>query len=123
MLKNEIWKVYDMSDKPPLKFSTGIRIANILHARLRQKCDLYRCNLITSCNCEYGNYIESVYHFFLKCNIYTEHRIQLFRGMWNLGFDIGIENILFGNASFENDKNSKLFLLVQKYILNSKRFV
>jgi hypothetical protein len=27
--------------------------------------------------------------------------------MRNLGFDIDIENILFGNASFENDKNSK----------------
>jgi hypothetical protein len=43
--------------------------------------------------------------------------------MRNLGFDIGIKNILFGNASFEKDKNSQLFLLVQKYILNSKRFV
>ena len=61
--------------------------------------------------------------FLLKCNIYTEHRTQLFRGMSNLGFDIRVENILFGNASFENDKNSKLFLLVQKYIVNSKRFV
>jgi hypothetical protein len=50
MFKNEIRKVYDMPDKPPLYFSTGIRIANILHARLRQKCsslkcDLFRCNL------------------------------------------------------------------------------
>jgi hypothetical protein len=41
------------TDKPPLYFSTGIRIANILHARLRPKCsslkcDLFRCNLITS---------------------------------------------------------------------------
>ena len=128
MFKNEIRKVYDIPDKPPLYFSTGIRIANILHARLRQKCsslkcDLFRSNLIASCNCDCGNYIESVDHFFLKCNIYTEHRIQLFRGMSNLGFDISIENILFGNASFENDKNSKLFLLVQKYIANSKRFV
>ena len=43
--------------------------------------------------------------------------------MSNLGFDIGIENILFGNASFDNDNNSKLFLLVQNYIVNSKRFV
>jgi hypothetical protein len=45
--------------------------------------------------------------------------------MRNMGFDIGIENILllFGNASSENVKNSKLSLLVQKYILNSKRFV
>jgi hypothetical protein len=62
-------------------------------------------------------------HFFLTCNIYTEHRIQLFRGIRHLGCDIDIENTLFGNASFENDKNSKLFLLVQKYIINSKRFV
>ena len=128
MFKNEIRKVYDIPDKPPLYFSTGIRIANILHARLRQKCsslkcDLFRGNLIASCNCDCGNYIESVDQFFLKCNIYTEHRIQLFRGMSNLGFDINIENILFGNASFENGKNSKLFLLVQKYIVNSKRFV
>ena len=43
--------------------------------------------------------------------------------MSNLRFDISIENILFGNASFENDKNSKLFLLFQQYIVNSKRFV
>ena len=41
MFKNEIRKVYDMPDKPPLYFSTGIRIANILrHARLRQICNL-----------------------------------------------------------------------------------
>jgi hypothetical protein len=38
MFKNEIRKVYDIPDKPPLYFSTGFRIANILHARLRQKC-------------------------------------------------------------------------------------
>ena len=69
MFKNEIRKVYDMPDKPPLYFSTGIIIANILHARLRKKCsslkcDLFRCNLIASCNCDCGNYIESVDHFF-----------------------------------------------------------
>jgi hypothetical protein len=55
----------------------------------------FRCNLIASCNCDCGNYIKSVDNFFLKCNIYTEHTIQLFRGMSNLGFDINIENILF----------------------------
>jgi hypothetical protein len=121
MFKREIRKVYDIPDKPPLYFSTGIRIANILHARLRQKCsslkcDLFRCNLIASSNCDCGNYIEYVDHFFLKCNIYTEHTIQLFHGMSNLGFDKSIENILFGNASFENDKNCKLFLLAHPKI-------
>ena len=31
MFKNEIRKVYDMPDKPPLYVSTGIRIANIYY--------------------------------------------------------------------------------------------
>jgi len=72
-------------------FSTGIRIANILHARLRQKCsslkcDLFRCNLITSCNCDFGNYIESVDHFFLKV-IYilnTEYNYSVAWEIWVL---------------------------------------
>ena len=122
MFKNERRKVYD---KPPLYFSTGNRIANILHACLCQKCnslkcDLFRCNLIISCNCDCRNYIESVDHFFLHV-IYilnTEYNLG-FRDMRNLGFQIDIENILFGNASFENDRSTKLFLLIQKYILNS----
>jgi hypothetical protein len=85
---------------------------------------MYKCNEIASCSCDCGNYIESVDHFFLYSvfsNIYTEHRIQLFHGMSNLGFDIVIENTLFGNASFENDKNSKLFFLVQNTLLTSGR--
>jgi hypothetical protein len=66
--------IFSMLLSKPLYFSTGIIIANILHDRLRQKCsslkcDLFRCNLIASCNCDCGNYIESVDHFFLKCNI------------------------------------------------------
>jgi hypothetical protein len=44
--------------------------------------------------------------------------------MRNLGFEIDIESILFGNSSFVNDNNSsKLFLLGQKYIINLKIFV
>ena len=75
MFKNEIRKVYDMPVKLPFYFSNSIRIVNILHARLRKKCsslkcDLFRCNLIAPCNCDCGNYIKSLYHFFLKCNIY-----------------------------------------------------
>ena len=35
IFKNKIRKAYDIPDKPSLYFSTGIRIANIIHARLR----------------------------------------------------------------------------------------
>ena len=74
LFRYELLKVHDIPEEPPLHFSTGIRIANILHVRLRQKCssikcDLFRCNLIASCNCDCGNYIESVDQFFLACNI------------------------------------------------------
>ena len=48
------------------------------------KCDLFGYNLITSCNCDCGNYNESVDHFFLKCNIYTERRIQQAWTIWVL---------------------------------------
>ena len=64
-------------------------------------------------------------HFFLKCNIYTEHRIQLFRGMSNLGFDISIENILFGNASFEytSDDNDLVYpVYVSVFVLKDKYY-
>ena len=40
--------------------------------------------------------------------------------MSNLGFEIDIKNTLFRNVSFENDKNSKLFLLLTLKDLSSK---
>jgi len=70
MFKYELRKVHATPEKTPFYFSTGIRLANILHARLRQKYsslkyDLFRCNLVASCNCDCGNYIESVDYYFL----------------------------------------------------------
>jgi hypothetical protein len=45
--------------------------------------------------------------------------------MRNLGFEINIKNLFFGNAFFENEKNSKMFLIIQKYlyILSPSRFI
>ena len=40
----EMNSLCNMPDKPPLYFSTGIIIANILHARLRQKCSSLKCD-------------------------------------------------------------------------------
>jgi hypothetical protein len=77
---------YGQSVFPDIALHISNYYINILHARLRQKCssltlDLFRCNLIASYNYDCGNYTESVDHLFLACDIYTEHRIQLFRGM------------------------------------------
>lgn len=119
---------YYPSKKPPPHFNVGSRLGNILHTRLRRrssslKCDLFRCNLIDTCYCDCGKFIESADHYFLVCSLYTAHRNVLFIGMRELDIEITIENILFGNIDFDYEKNSRLFLLVQKFILDSKRFV
>ena len=119
---------YDTPKKPPDFYFVGSRLGNILHSRLRRKCsslksDLFRCNIIDTCYCDCGNYIESAEHFFLICPRYTAQRVNLLHGIRNLNFEISVENILFGNSDMDSDKNSRLFVLVQKFILDSKRFV
>jgi hypothetical protein len=64
MFKNEIRKVYDIPDKPPLYFSTGIIIANILDARLRKKCSSLKCMPRNSC---------------ILCSVYISH----FKKKWS----------------------------------------
>ena len=41
----------------------------------------------------------------------------------DLGLDISINNILYGNSDFAHDVNCSLFAVVRKYILDTKRFV
>ena len=100
----------------------------MLQARLRRKCsslksDLFRCKIIDTCYCDCGYNIETVEHFFLVCPLYIVQRENLLQGMRNLNFEISVENILFGNSDMDTDNNCRLFLLVQKFILDSKRFV
>ena len=121
---------YDVPKKPPDFFFVGSRLGNMLHTRLRRNCsslksDLFRCNIIDICYCDCGNFVETVEHFFFICPRYTAQRENLFQGMRNLHFELSLENILFGNSDIDANtcNNSRLFLLVQKFILDSKRFV
>jgi hypothetical protein len=41
----------------------------------------------------------------------------------DLGLDISINNISYGNSDFAYDVNCSLFAAVHKYILDTKRFV
>lgn len=128
VFKYRLKNVYNVQVKPPVYYYIGSRIANVLHTRLRHKCsslksDLFRCNLSDSCYCSCGNYIESAEHYFFHCKLYTEQRAHLINGISNLDIDISIDNILFGSSEIGDDINSILFLLVQKYIIDSKRFV
>jgi hypothetical protein len=41
----------------------------------------------------------------------------------DLGLDISINNILYGNSDFTYDVNCTLFTAVHRYITDTKRFV
>ncbi len=128
--KRRLKELYSVQLKPPAYFSTGTRLASILHTRLRRRCsslksDLFRCNLIDTCHCTCGNYIESTEHFFMHCRLYTLHRARLLNGINAIGLTFSIENILFGNPDISYEDNCTLFSIVHRYmyILATGRFV
>ena len=109
----------------PKHYYTGDRRGQILHARLRMKCSslkqhLYAKNIEPDPYCLCGH-IESTTHFLLKCERFAAHRRILLQ---NLGPNIPIttELLIDGdpNMSFEYNKN--IFIHVQTFILNTKRF-
>jgi hypothetical protein len=99
----------------------------LLGSRLRQNCsslkgDLFRCNLIDSCYCNYANYVENNEHYFLHCELFVNQRNVMLNNIRDLGLDISINNILYGNSDSEYDVNCTLFAAVHRYIMDTKRF-
>ena len=65
----------------------------LLGSRLRQNCsslkgDLFRCNLIDSCYCNYANYVENNEHYFLHCELFVNQRNVMLNNIRDLGLDI-----------------------------------
>ena len=110
----------------PMHYYTGERKAQILHCRLRLNCSalnhhLFSKNIVESPHCSCGA-IENTHHFFFSCPLYDEMRNILFR---SLPFNIQptTKLLLTGNADLSFEKNCELFSAVQKFIMDSKRFV
>ena len=109
--------------KIPLYYNYGSRIAQVLHARLRMNSSslneyLFRKNLTDSNLCSCGE-IESNKHFLLECRNYTLLRQ---RTIETLPYNYTLENLLFGNELLTDDENKNIFLQVQSFIVDSKRF-
>ena len=109
----------------PSYFYTGDRLLQILHTRLRTNCsslssDLFHKNMTDSALCFCGE-IENSHHFFLKCHLYTEHRILLLSELSQYCDPI-IDVILNGNSSLSYETNVCIFKAVQLYIKRTKRF-
>ena len=100
--------------------------AQILHTRLRTKCsclsyDIFLRKLTDSPLCRCGN-IENAEHYLLHCHLYHQPRNVMFLNSIPQLCRVSADVLLFGDCSLSYDTNSKIFLSVQKFIKDSKRF-
>ena len=106
---------------PPKYFNVGSRKGQILHAILRMECSFlisFEKNIVPSPSCTCGGF-ESTYNFLFKCPKYSRTRNVLLPP--NL-LDFTTERLLFGR-DMSNTENEQLFIQVQNYIINTKRFM
>ena len=111
----------------PKYIYTGSRKLQILHTRLRTGCsslnhDLFAKSISDTplCSCRSGD-VENAEHFFLSCNFYRDHRIELYR-IVSQYCNASLHVFLHGDESLPYETNQVIFEAVYKYIQNSKRF-
>ena len=101
---------------------------NVLQSRLRNRCalnsDLYRANLIPNALCSCGKSDETAKHFLLHCKHYIVQRNIFLIGFREISNDLPTYELtlLFGNEILNDEKNTKIFLQVQKFIQDTGRF-
>ena len=118
-------------------FNVGHKYANSLHSQLRMKrsslnSHLHPIGLSLTPVCQCGK-LESVKHFLIDCDMYTHLRVQLFSKLDGL-LERKVSSytktnlchiLLFGEKPHLSEKflhNKFIFLSLQRFLINSKRF-
>ena len=133
--KSNVGRLF-LSGRKNILFEVGSRYASILHTRLRLhdsslNYDLFRHNCISSPACACGYYRETCKHYLLDCSRFQANRAQLLTSAadclnyhWTIANDNDKLNyLLHGCNEVDFHSNRTLFLAVQDFIINSKRFV
>ena len=112
--------------KVPVYYSSGNRLLQIHHTRLRTKCSslnqhLHSKNIINDPSCACGS-VETTNHFLLECPQYIQARRDMITTLSTFCVP-SPNNLLYGDSNLNNDQNKLLFQTVQKYISDTKRFV
>ena len=120
-------QICKQNNKVPVYYYVGNRQGQILHARLRMNSSslnshLFIRNLVESPNCRCGG-LETNSHFLLSCPIYTIIRQELLTSLSGLPLQIDSNILLFGSNQLSDEQNSTVFIMVQKFIIKSKRFI
>ena len=122
-------KLYFKSKVPkkPLYYYTGTRIGQIMHCRLRMQCSslnahLFSKNIIESPNCTCGNNIpETTSHYLFYCPRFREMRSRHIDTL-DIPLPLTLDILLYGSPELTLEQNFDIFVSVQNFILNSKRF-
>ena len=114
------------NNKVPVYYSSGNRLLQIHHTRLRTKCSslnqhLYSKNIIDDPLCACGS-VETTNHFLLECPQYIQARRDMITALSTFCVP-SLNSLLYGDTTLNNHQNKLIFLTVQKYISDSKRFV
>ena len=112
--------------KVPVYYSSGNKLLQIHHTRLRTKCSflnqhLNSKNIINDPFCTCGS-AETTNHFLIECPQYTQARRDMITTLATFCVP-SLNNLLYGDTNLNNHHNKLLFQTVQKYISDTKRFV
>lgn len=129
--KTELLRQVPSNNKPkPSYYLYGPRKLNIILTQLRcsasfLNADLFKVNIISNPQCRCGAVSEDVYHYFMKCPIYTDIRAILLQNLseLNLLIEINVNILINGDDSLTNETNIAIFDEVLNYIKKSKRFL
>jgi hypothetical protein len=108
-------------------FYYGERWASVHHARLRLGCsklnyDLHsNLHVIDDASCRCGAPIENARHYFLKCPLFHNARINLIQDITKLT-TCNFNHILYGDTSLTLEQNKLLFGAVHRFIVETQRF-
>ncbi|MCG7877682.1 MAG: reverse transcriptase domain-containing protein [Candidatus Thiodiazotropha endolucinida] len=111
--------------KPPKYYFIGERFSQIHHTRLRTSCSslnhhLFLKNIVNDPNCTCGA-IETSKHYLFECQRYNGIRIDMMTKV-TVYCQPTTNTLLFGDTELSYNQNCEIFLAVQKFITDSKRF-
>ena len=111
--------------KPPRYFTVGFRFAQIQHTRLRTSCSslihhLFSKNIINDPYCQCGS-VETTKHYLFECQRYSQLRQEMLNEISKYCTP-SLDCLLFGDDHLNYGCNSDVFMAVQKFIFESKRF-
>ena len=109
----------------PLFYLDGKRIGQIYHSRLRMECSflnhhLFSKNIIDSPLCICGR-PETTKHYLFECNRFNNLRQEMMQSISQL-CEPTLNALVYEVTDLSDETNRQLFIIIQEYILRTKRF-